>query len=194
MKIIGITGGIGSGKSLIAKILQAMNFPIYYSDNRAKELMNENEVIRTKLEALFGNEAYVDGKLNRPYIAEQIFQDESKRLAMNEIVHPVVLADFRDWTNKQTTPFVFQESALLFETGNDQSFDAVILVTAPESIRIKRVMQRDNSTEEHVRSRIAAQMSEDEKRQKTPYIIENSGEVLLVPQVLAILSTLKEIT
>lgn len=194
MKVIGITGGIGSGKSLVAKIVHTLGFPVYYSDQRAKELMDENPAIQIALLALFGQHAYSQGKLNKSFIADQIFQDDDKRLKMNQIVHPVVRADFMDWVKSQNTPLVFQESALLFETGNHAAFDAIILVTASESLRIQRVMERDGLTEEQVKARISAQLSDEQKRKKTPYIVRNDGDEFLIPQILEILSTLKKLT
>lgn len=194
MKIIGITGGIGSGKSLVAKIVQTMGFPVYHSDQRAKYLMDENQVIQTSLRTLFGKNAYIQGKLNKPFIADQIFQDDEKRLKMNQIVHPIVRADFHNWVKSQKTPLVFQESALLFETGNHETFDAVILVVAPESVRIQRVMKRDGLTEEQIKARISSQLSDEEKRKKTAYIVSNDGNEFLIPQIMEILSALKKLT
>jgi len=186
-KTIGITGGIGSGKSMVSKILQLMGYPVYSSDQRAKELMHEDRTLINSLKELFGEEAYLNSNLNRSYIATQIFQDDSKRIAMNNLVHPAVRADFKNWVEHQTSSFVFQESALLFETGNYRSFDAVILVSAPEEVRMKRVKERDKLTDEQVQSRLNAQMPEAEKMKLTNLVIHNDGNQLLVPQILELL-------
>lgn len=186
-KTVGITGGIGSGKSVVAKILEIMGYPVYSSDQRAKDLMHEDHSIVDGLKKLFGEEAYIGGVLNRPYLAAQIFQDESKRAAMNSVVHPAVRKDFKDWVEAQQSPLVFQESALLFETGNYRSFDAVFLVGASEEIRIQRVKERDSLTDEQVFSRFNAQMPESEKRKLTDLVIENNGTAFLVPQILRLI-------
>lgn len=186
-KTVGITGGIGSGKSVVAKILQVMGYPVYSSDQRAKDLMHEDHSIVEGLKQLFGDAAYIDGSLNRAYIAEQIFRDESKRVAMNNLVHPAVRKDFKDWVEAQQSEMVFQESALLFETGNYRSFDAVFLVGASEAIRMQRVKERDGLTDEQVVSRFKAQMPESEKRKLTGLVIENDGTAFLVPQILQLI-------
>lgn len=186
-KTIGITGGIGSGKSTVAKVLQLMGYPVYSSDQRAKDIMHEDPQLIAGLKELFGEEAYLDSNLNRPYIAAQIFKDASKRTAMNNLVHPAVRADFQNWVAQQKSRIVFQESALLFETGNYKAFDAVILVTAPEEIRMRRVKERDELTDEQVQSRFNAQMPEEEKLKLTDLLIQNDGNHLLVPQILDLL-------
>jgi dephospho-CoA kinase len=186
-KTIGITGGIGSGKSTVAKVLQLMGYPIYSSDQRAKDLMHEDPELIAGLKELFGEEAYRHSELNRPYIAAQIFKDASKRTAMNNLVHPAVRLDFQNWSKQQKSPILFQESALLFETGNYKSFDAVILVSAPKEIRMQRVKERDQLTDEQVQSRFNAQMPEEEKMKLTNLVIHNDGNQLLVPQILDLL-------
>ncbi|MDR0801676.1 dephospho-CoA kinase [Fluviicola sp.] len=190
-KTVGITGGIGSGKSVVAKILQVMGYPVYFSDQRAKDLMHEDFSTMEGLKKLFGDEAYISSSLNRGYIAAQIFHDESKRIAMNNLVHPAVRKDFKDWAKMQQSVLVFQESALLFETGNYRSFDAVVLVGASEEVRIQRVKERDGLTDEQVLSRFSAQMPEIEKRKLTNLVIENDGTAFLVPQILRLI---KQIT
>lgn len=186
-KIIGITGGIGSGKSVVSRILQLMGYPVYSSDQRAKEIMVEDQSIISGLKNLFGEAAYTNSNLNRSYIATQLFQDDSKRIAMNNLVHPAVRADFQQWIENQKSPILFQESALLFETGNYKSFDGIILVTAPEEVRMQRVKERDQLTDEQVQARFNAQLSEEEKMKLTNHIIYNDGNQLLVPQILDLL-------
>ncbi len=186
-KTIGITGGIGSGKSIVSRILQLMGYPVYSSDQLAKELMHEDQSLIAGLKELFGEEAYLNSNLNRPFIAAQIFRDDSKRTDMNNLVHPAVRADFQNWKNQQNTPLVFQESALLFETGSYKLFDGVILVSAPEEVRMQRIKERDQLTDEQVQARFDAQLSEEEKMKLTNYIIYNDGNQLLVPQILDLL-------
>jgi len=189
-KIIGITGGIGSGKSVVSRILQLMGYPVYSSDQRAKEIMVEDPSIISGLKTLFGDTAYTNSNLNRSYIATQLFQDDSKRIAMNNLVHPAVRADFQQWIKNQKSPILFQESALLFETGNYKSFDGIILVTAPEEVRMQRIKERDQLTDEQVQARFNAQLSEAEKMKLTNQIINNDGNQLLVPQILDLLKQL----
>ncbi len=167
-----------------------MGYPVYSSDQRAKDIMHEDQALIAGLKELFGEEAYVGPNLNRPYIAAQIFKDDSKRTAMNNLVHPAVRKDFRQWVESQKSPLLFQESALLFETGNYKSFDAVILVSAPEKIRMERVKERDQLTDEQVQSRFNAQMPEEEKMKLTGLVIHNDGNQLLVPQILDLLKRL----
>lgn len=164
-----------------------MGYPVYSSDQRAKDLMHEDQAIVSGLKELFGEEAYLDLNLNRPYIAARIFQDHSKRTAMNNLVHPAVRADFQKWIKQQHAPILFQESALLFETGSYKLFDGVVLVSAPEEVRMQRIRERDHLTDEQVQARFKAQLSEEEKMKLTNYIIYNDGNQLLVPQILDLL-------
>ncbi len=164
-----------------------MGYPVYSSDQRAKDIMTEDQSIISGLKQLFGEEAYTNSNLNRSYIATRIFQDDAKRIAMNKLVHPAVRADFQNWVKHQKSPLVFQESALLFETGNYRSFDGIILVTAPEKVRMQRIKERDKLTDEQVRARFDAQLPEEEKMKLTDYIIFNDGNQLLVPQILDLL-------
>ncbi|MNK28032.1 Dephospho-CoA kinase [compost metagenome] len=168
-----------------------MGYPVYASDQRAKELMHENPLIVNGLKELFGEEAYLDSQLNRLFIAAEIFRDESLRTKMNQLVHPAVREDFQRWVKQQKSPLVFQESALLFETGSYKLFDVVVLVTAPETIRMERIKERDKLTDEQVRSRFNAQMPEAEKIKLTEYLVSNDGNELLVPQILTLLKKIK---
>ena len=190
MKKIGLTGGIGSGKTTIAHMLEAMSYPVYYSDLRSKELCDHDEGIRSRLILLCGDKAYEDGQLNRPYLSECIFSNPELRLKVNEIIHPVVRKDFEDWTLKQTSPLIFNEAAILFETGAYQQFDAVVLVCAPTSQRIERVMFRDLSTKSSVEQRIQSQWTDEQKRTLTDLCIENDGSHPLLIQVEDILQRL----
>lgn len=191
IKRIGLTGGIGSGKTTIAHILEAMSYPIYYSDLRAKFLSDEHPVIRQGLIALLGEESYIDGTLNRVYVSERIFSNPDLRLKVNEIIHPIVRKDFDDWAAQQTSPLIFNEAAILFETGAFQQFDAVLLVCAPTDVRIQRVMLRDHCSKASVEQRIKSQWTDDQKRKLTKYCVENNGEKPILVQLEKILSVLE---
>jgi dephospho-CoA kinase len=171
---IGITGGIGSGKTTACKLLEQWGYPVYYSDGRGKYLMEHNPEVRTAVKALFGEEAYANGTLNRQFLAEQIFNSPEKRQVLNAIVHPAVKRDYLVWLAQQQSKITFKESALLFETGAYKELDATILITAPEDMRIARVMKRDQVSEAAVKARIHAQMQEGAKRSLANYTVENT--------------------
>ncbi|WP_299317545.1 dephospho-CoA kinase [uncultured Maribacter sp.] len=173
MIIIGLTGGIGSGKSTVATMFKELSVPVYDSDQRAKYLMNTSVIINKQLVQLLGDEAYEKGKLNRPYIAAKVFNDSELLAKLNNIVHPVVRQDFIDWTNEQDSCYVIQETALLFENKSQELYDDVILVTAPKEIRIERVLSRDNSTREQVEARMNNQLEDKIKLELANFIIEN---------------------
>ncbi|TDS15276.1 dephospho-CoA kinase [Maribacter caenipelagi] len=174
MIVIGLTGGIGSGKSTVAAMFQELGVPVYDSDKRAKFLMNTSEIINKQLVELLGKEAYVKGKLNRSYIAEKVFNDSELLAKLNNIVHPVVRQDFIDWTKNQESCYVIQETALLFENKSQGLYDDVILVTAPKEVRIERVLDRDNSTREQVEARMTNQLDDEIKLELANFIIENT--------------------
>jgi dephospho-CoA kinase len=191
MKKIGLTGGIGSGKTSIAKILEAMSYPIYYSDLRAKFLSDEHPIIRQGLTDLLGEETYVDDTLNRVFVSECIFSNPELRLKVNEIIHPIVRKDFDDWAEQQTNALIFNEAAILFETGAYQQFDANLLVCAPEALRIQRVILRDHCSKESVEQRIGSQWTDEQKRSLTNFCIENDGQQPVLIQLEKILSVLE---
>ncbi|NNK81774.1 MAG: dephospho-CoA kinase [Flavobacteriaceae bacterium] len=173
MKIVGLTGGIGSGKTTVANMFTALGIPVYIADVEAKALMNRSKVIKRKLIALFGDYAYKDEVLNKPFIANKIFTNADLLSKMNAIVHPKVASHFMRWIKKQDADYCIKEAAILFENGSYKQCDFNILVTAPESIRIKRVIQRDNSTEQKVNSIIKNQWSDNKKIELADYVIEN---------------------
>ncbi len=183
---IGITGGIGSGKTTVCKIFETLGVPVYYADDRAKGLMVNNAVLIRKIKALLGEGAYLaDGSLNRAFVANKIFTDDALRLGLNALVHPAVHEDGQEWFKKQDkAPYALYEAALLFESGGYKEFDHIIVVTAPEAVRIARVVNRDNTTPEAVAARIKSQMPEAEKVEKADYIIDNDGEHALLKQVI----------
>jgi dephospho-CoA kinase len=191
MKKIGLTGGIGSGKTSIAQILEAMSYPVYYSDLRAKFLSDEHPTIRQGLIALLGEETYVDETLNRVFVSECIFSNPDLRIKVNEIIHPIVRKDFDDWATQQTGSLIFNEAAILFETGAYQQFDETLLVCAPIAIRIQRVMLRDHCSKASVEQRIQSQWTDEQKRSLTKYCIENDGKQPVLIQLEKILSVLE---
>lgn len=181
--LICLTGGIGSGKTSVAKIIEAQGFPVYYSDIRAKEIVNDNAELKAKIIALLGENAYDEQRnYHRKWVAEQIFNNDEKRLALNALIHPAVKQDFEHWVENQTAKLIFKETALLFELGLDKNCDASVLVTASQEIRIKRVMERDGKTREEVLAIINKQMPEEEKRQKADFVIENDGDLVELTQ------------
>lgn len=186
MKIIGLTGGIGSGKTTIAHFFSDLGIPVYIADKEAKALMNRSKVIRRKLIQLFGEQAYIDGQLNRSFIAQRIFSNKSLLSKMNAIVHPKVASHFRQWVKKQEAPYVIKEAAVIFENQLQSQYDLIITVVAKEKNRVKRVMQRDGSTEERVKAIIKNQLSDEEKIKRSDFVIENNNLKEAEEQVLHI--------
>ena len=182
---VGITGGIGSGKSYVAKVFKALGVPFYDADKVARSIMEDNEGLRADLRAAFGDAVYLaDGHLDRPYLSSIVFGDQAKLDLLNSIVHPVVIKHGDDWAKAQPGPYSLKEAALLFESGSYKKLDYTILVVAPEDLRIQRVMQRDQATEEQVRARIQKQTTDQEKMELADFIIINDEKQPLLPQVL----------
>ncbi|GHT32163.1 dephospho-CoA kinase [Bacteroidia bacterium] len=190
MKTIGITGGIGSGKTLISKILSAMGHPVYIADLASHQLVHTNIEIMKGLTALFGKNIYEDGILNKKLLADGIFGDENLRKSVNNLIHPRVMQDFKDWCEEQNADVVFMESAILFETKLNVYVDKTILVIADLDLKIKRLKQRENFTETEIRKRIDSQMSDEEKMKLADYIIVNDERQAVLPQVEEIISQL----
>ncbi len=187
MKKIGITGGIGSGKTTVCKIFETLGIPIYYADDRAKALMVQSESIRSQIKEVFGEAAYLEnGMLHRAHIAGIAFSNPDKLSQLNAIVHPAVAQDAADWQATQTTPYTLKEAALLFESGSYRALDAIITVYAPKALRLKRVMQRDGADEAAVLNRMNKQMPDMDKLNLADFVITNTGEEPLIPQVLRI--------
>ncbi|UOE37700.1 dephospho-CoA kinase [Chryseobacterium oryzae] len=174
-KIIGLTGGIGSGKTTVAKFIENCGFPVYYSDDRAKEIVNDNDDLKSKIKELLGEESYLqNGLYNRKFVAEKVFNDKELLQQLNEIIHPAVRIDFEKWVNKQTQYLIFKETALLFELKLNKQCYQSILVTAEDNIRIKRVMDRDGKTYREVQSVMEQQMPEREKIKIADFLIYNN--------------------
>ncbi len=190
-KLIGITGGIGAGKSIVCSIIHAMGYPVFYSDKAAKNILNTDNNAKNKMRAVFGDEAYLNNELNRPYISDKIFNDQKLLSAINEIVHPAVRKAFADWASEQTTDLVFNEAAILFETGAYKLYDANVLVVAPEAVRIERVMQRDNISKDAVLERMNKQWSDSQKEKLADHLINNDNASMLIPQVIELIDKLK---
>lgn len=172
-KIVGLTGGIGSGKTTVANFFNEEGIPVYIADVEAKALMKRSKIIKRKLIQLFGNKAYLDEDLNKPFLAYKIFNDNSLLEKMNKIVHPKVASHFKKWVKKQNAHYVIKEAAIFFENGTYQSLDFIITVIASEKTRIKRVIARDKSSEEKVRAIIKNQWSDEDKVKLSDFVIEN---------------------
>ncbi len=171
--IVGLTGGIGSGKSTVGSMFQKLGVPIYNSDIEAKNLMGRSKKIKKDIEALLGKESYLDGKPNRGYIAQKVFKDKRLLRDLNNIVHPAVRRHFKSWCKRQNATYVIQEAAVIFENGTQERYDKIILVTAPRDIRIQRVVDRDRITAEQVMARMDNQWPDSEKEKLSDFIIEN---------------------
>lgn len=184
---VGITGGIGSGKTTVCRIFKVLGVPVFDADQETKNLMQNDPNLVSAIKKSFGEQAYDEnGVLNRAFLAGQVFKDEAKLKILNELVHPVAIQAAVDWAESQEAPYTLKEAALLFESGSYKLNDVNILVTAPEEERIRRVMQRDQVPRQQVLDRISKQMPEDQKKEMADYVIDNSGEVPLIPQVLAL--------
>lgn len=173
MKVVGLTGGIGSGKSTIARLFAALGIAVYDSDTEAKKLINTSAEIKKRIVEVFGAEAYAEGGYNRAYIADIVFRNPDKLAVLNSIVHPVLADDFNQWVALQTSPYVIKEAAILFESGSYKNCDFIITVTAPEALRISRCMSRDGSTEAQVRARMAQQWTDAQRIALSDTVIEN---------------------
>lgn len=181
---IGLTGGIGSGKTTVAQIFELLGIPIYYADDAAKHLMNTDVQLITAIKKNFGEEAYKNNELDRSYIASVVFNDPEKLNLLNSLVHPITLNDAEQWMQRQTSPYTIKEAALMFESGADKMLDYIIGVTAHEELRIKRVMDRDGVSRDAVLKRLSRQMDEIEKINRCDFILVNDETQLLIPQVL----------
>lgn len=187
MQIIGITGGIGSGKSTVARIFSLLGIPVYSADDAAKEIMVKDLQLIEEIKAHFGAESYLpDGSLNRKYIANIVFNDKSQLEKLNSIVHPATIRDSEAWARKQRSPYVIKEAALMFESESFHHVDKVIGVYAPESLRILRVMKRDGVSRNEVLARIHKQIDDRIKMKLSDHVIYNDEQQMVIPQVLAL--------
>ena len=191
-KRIGITGGIGSGKSTVCHIFKILGVPVYSADDRAKWLMAHDPSLRSQISEAFGSESYLaSGEVNRPYLSGKVFSDPVKIKKINSLVHPAVAKDFESWLKEQTFPYVLKEAALIFETGSEKDLDHVINVSSPLKIRLSRVLMRDPHRDEAQINKIIDQQLPDEKKNElADFVIKNTDNKLLIPQVLQLHSRL----
>lgn len=183
---VGITGGIGSGKSMVCRILETMQVPVYYADAAAKRLMAEDEQLREQIREAFGEESYTgQGELNRTYLAEKVFRDKEQLKRLNELVHPAVFRDTAWWMDglPEGMPYAAKEAALFFETGSNRQMDVMVTVAADEAVRIQRIMERDGVSEQQVRERMENQWPQKVKLKHSDFVIRNNPGDFLVPQV-----------
>ena len=181
---IGLTGGIGSGKSVVAKVFETLGIPVYYADDAAKKLMHTDKDLKAAIIKNFGERSYTNGELNRKYMATIVFNDKEKLDLLNSLTHPATIRDAEEWIKKQTSTYIIKEAALLFESGADKNLDYVIGVAAPLKLRIKRVIARDGSSKEEIMKRIDRQMDEKKKMKRCDFVIINDEQQLVIPQVM----------
>ena len=189
---VGLTGGIGSGKTTVSEVFHSLGIPVYNSDKRAKYLMENDPSLRVAIIQYFGEESYRSEGLNRLYLSEQVFSDKSKLQKLNSIVHPVVGNDFALWCKNQSAPFVLKEAAILIESGAYKGLDKIIVVTASENVRMERVMERDGVKASEVGDRINNQMTDSERLQYADFIIDNYGIQMLISQVKEVFNKLND--
>ena len=185
MRIAGITGGIGSGKTTVCAIFSSLGIPVFNADDEAKALYS-TEMIREKVIGLLGKKSYKKEVLDRSYVAKKVFSDPDLLAQLNSIIHPAVQEKFSEWWASQSSPYVLKEAAILFESGADKGTDLVITVAAPKDIRIQRVMKRDQCKAEEVEKRMKSQWTQAEKIKRSKYVIINDEIEMLIPQVLKI--------
>ncbi len=191
---IGITGGIGSGKTFVCHILEKLGYPVFYSDQEAKKLMNENHDLIIKIKELLGYGAYLNGIINKSFIARKIFESPTLRNELNAIVHPEVYLAFEKWSKSQPSNLVFNESALLFETESYKRFDKTILITADICLKIERIKKRDLLDEIEIKHRMNSQLSDEIKLKLADFVIENNEDKLLLPQLIQFINQLETST
>lgn len=186
--LVGVTGGIGSGKTTVCRVFSILGIPVYSADDRAKWLMGNNSNLKKAISSEFGEKSFLeDGSLNRAFLAEEVFSDPEKVKRINSLVHPAVGEDFKNWANSQTAPYLIKEAALLFESGSSKELDFVINVSSPLKIRVARVLLRDpHRSEEQVNHIIDQQMPDEQKNELADYVIKNNDSKLIIPQVLEI--------
>lgn len=181
---VGLTGGIGSGKSTVARMFGLLGVPVYNADAASKRLYHTNKELMASLKAHFGDDIYTEDQLNRHKLAALVFNDPARLELLNRLVHPPTIRDAEEWMARQTAPYVIKEAALLFESGSVSGLDYVVGVYAPVHLRIKRTMDRDNVSREEVQARMNRQIDEDIKMRLCDFVITNNEQQLVIPQVL----------
>lgn len=190
MKVLGLTGGIGSGKTTVANFFSELGIPVFIADSEARKIMEQDEGVRSKIIQLFGEQAYMDGLPNRKFIASQVFNDKDKLELLNAIIHPAVARHFDKWKILQEAPYVVYEAAILFEKGGYKQCDYNLLVTAPLEERLKRIQKRDNSSPEEIQARMNHQWTDEKKAELADFVIENSDLQITRKAVLQLHETL----
>lgn len=186
MQTVGLTGGIGSGKTTVAQVFEILGIPVYYADREAKRLMQRNKELRELIQQVFGNHIYKANILDRKALAAVVFKNEKALQRLNALVHPVVRRDFTNWAERQKAPYVIEESAILFETGLADDFDYIVSVLAPMQERIARLQKRDNATIDQIQLRMTAQVDDAVRVEKSDYILKNGKDDLLLLQIIAL--------
>ncbi len=181
---IGLTGGIGSGKTTVAKIFELLGLPVYYADEAARRIMNEDENLKAAIRKQFGKASYKNDELDRSYLATKVFNDPFQLEILNSFVHPATIRDAAAWMNAQKTSYTIKEAALIFESGAAEQLDYVIGIYAPVQLRIKRTMERDNVSYEEVIKRMNNQLDENIKMKLCDFVLQNDEQQLLIPQVV----------
>jgi len=189
---VGITGGIGSGKSTVAKVFEVLGIPVYYADEAARRVMNEDEEVRQQIIQHFGASSYKNNQLDRAYIGSQVFNDKQKLELMNSLVHPATIRDSENWMQQQTTPYAIKEAAIIFESGTQDQYDYIIGVTAPVPLRLLRAMKRDGSTREQVLARMEKQIQDVIKMRLCDFVVYNDEQQAIIPQVIKLHERLLE--
>lgn len=188
---IGITGGIGSGKSTVCKIVECLGFPVYYADVRAKYITETDPLVLQGISDNFGPTVFVNGILDRGKLGHLVFSDPKKLGILNRLIHPAVRQDYKAWLLEQKSAFVYSEIAILFELGRYRDFDVTVLITAPEGIRIQRIRDRNGLNDEEIKSRINTQWTDEQKEELAQYVITNDNDTSLIPQVVSLIHKLE---
>ena len=187
---VGITGGIGSGKTIVCRVFETLGIPVFYADDAARYLMENDAALINSVKELFGESIYNNGKPNREKIASIVFADKEKLQQLNALMHPATIRYAKQWMDSMHTPYTIKEAAIFFESGTDKDMDVMVGVYAPLELRLKRAMERGNATKEQVLARMAQQMDEDEKMKRCDYIIANDETQSIITQVLTLHHTL----
>lgn len=181
---IGVTGGIGSGKSLVCKVFEVLGIPVYYSDDESRKLIDGDPMIIEQVSTLFGSHLYAGGSLDRKALAAVVFSDGEKLDRLNAVIHPRVKEHFLAWCAMQSSPYVIKEAAIMFESGAYKDLDYMVTVSAPLELRIKRVMERDGLAAEEIRQRIGRQLTDEEREKRSDFVLLNDGSRLLLPRIV----------
>ncbi len=190
---IGLTGGIGSGKTTVARILETLGIPVYYADDAAKTIMKTDTDLIQQIIHHFGEACYAEGQLQRKYLADIVFNNPEKLALLNSLIHPVTIRHSEEWFHRQTTPFAVREAALLFESGASENLDFIVGVYAPKQLRLQRVIKRDGLSVEEIQKRMDRQINEEMKMKLCDAVIRNDEQQLVIPQVMELHERLLEL-